>query len=184
MSDAQRRFVAIDVEPGGTWRDCGVFGVAEVVGSQVVANFQMAFQHTDLAVTLTFLSAFIDDAPIVVYNRSYDVPALRKLVATTNQSAPSSVTYCALQMLRRHVGHRTVGTLSDCVHKYQLLSADEIAWRRVRFFSLGYGNKWLLNDAQDDALACARLVLHIATARDTSPSDALTLSDAVPLNTP
>ena len=170
---AASRIVCIDVEPGGQWRPDGSVGLCEVDENGVIGTpFHLPFisplgpgrSATDFPEVWAFVEAYLGSSIVAAYNARYDRAALRRLVASVPDAVIAAPEIrCVLEAVRRTPNLPSIGCLGDAVIRLRLFSDDEIELRRRRFFDDHYGNKWMLNDSSDDALACARLVTKLTT---------------------
>lgn len=177
---ATSRIVCIDIEPGGKTSPRGSIGVCEIEETGAIGKpFHIEFasplsplvRDTDFPEVWAFIDAYATGAVVVAYSARYDRAALRRLIAAVPSASfdPPEIR-CALEAARRIPGIPSVGSLSDAVVRLELFSPAEVDIRRRRFFDEHYGSKWLLNDAADDALACARLVAKLSAHSGQSPT--------------
>ena len=178
------RYVCMDVEPGGKTSGVGYIGLCEVDASGVIGQpFFVSFlsplwqgrHETDFPEVWAFVDAYLSGSLVAAFNARYDRSALRRLIAAVPGAGitPPEIR-CVLEAARRHPDVLpSFGDLCDAVQRLKLLSEDEIEFRRRRFFDQGYGSKWMLNDAADDALACARLTVAMSGITGLSVSDLL-----------
>lgn len=176
------RYVCIDVEPGGSSRYDGAIGLCEIVDGTVGVPFHIGFrsplhpasEDPDFVDVWMLVAAYLADADVVMaYNASYDRRAVRRLIEHSDYDAHALQVpeiRCLLESARRIIGVSSVGDLGTRVREMRLFTEAEIEVRRRRFFIEGYGSKWLLNDATDDALACARLAVALWEMSGLPPS--------------
>jgi hypothetical protein len=165
--------VSIDVEPGGRTVAMANLGVAEFIGLEPASTFQFRaispHYRGDLSRfdgsqsmrdALVLLDAFVGDRPVSFFHAIYDAPKLRKLYALAGLACPKWPYFCAAQLTRHLTPHdqRRAGLL-DYVVALDLFEPSEVQRRREVFKAHG-GNKWLLHNAADDALATGLLVAH------------------------
>lgn len=170
---AGSRYVCIDVEPGGKWRPDGSIGLCEVdANGDIGTPFFLTFTsplgpgrpETDFPEVWALVDAFLGGSIVAAYNARYDRAALRRLAAAVPDAIIAAPEIrCVLEAVRRTPTIPSIGCLGDAVIRLQLFSEAEVEVRRRRFFDDHYGNKWMLNDSSDDALACARLVAMLTT---------------------
>lgn len=175
------RWVAIDVEPGGATKPEAYLGAVEVVdgalGAQVLLRIAAERRDSlsggvvqasgwDLSNALRMLDAFIGEADVVVYNARYDCAALRRLHDAARLPLPSWRVLDALRVVRANEGDdpRYFYSLQSVVLRRALLTEEECD-RRRELHRTGHTNKWLLHDAQDDAMAAALVILDCAHDR-------------------
>jgi DNA polymerase III epsilon subunit-like protein len=179
------RWVAIDVEPGGATTPKAYLGAVEVVDGRVGARvlIRIAAERRDewtgrlqipagwhLDDALRMLDAFVADDPVVVYNARYDCAALRRMHASAGMVLPEWRCLDALRVVRAaERGERgNFYSLQSVVLRRHLFSDEECDRRRL-IARTQRTNKWLLHDAEDDALAAALVVLDCAD----DPTDSL-----------
>ncbi|GGO01401.1 3'-5' exonuclease [Nocardia rhizosphaerihabitans] len=166
--------VSIDVEPGGRTTPFGYIGIAEIIGNDVETSWMVKFRSPHYRWPATsidpappfgqiwpYIDAFIADRLVASYGSSYDIKSLASLIAVEGCSARPIPFIDGLQ-LARSLSPRRSGSLQELVLELNLLTREELAELHSQRSSAGPVNKWLLHDAEDDALANARLLLQAA----------------------
>ncbi|WP_040793407.1 3'-5' exonuclease [Nocardia paucivorans] len=168
--------MTIDVEPGGRTSPYGYLGAAEIGGSTVeqtrLWKFRSPLYRWPRAITdpapgfeqvWPLVDAFVGDRLVGAYGASYDVRQLNRLSAAAGIATRAIPFVDGLALAR--------SLLPDDRHNLQAvmlalnLSRPEFERRRRQRTTSGLTRKWLLHDAEDDALACALLFLHAAAHR-------------------
>ncbi|MGW0252678.1 hypothetical protein ACWDYH_39245 [Nocardia goodfellowii] len=165
--------VSIDVEPGGRTSPFGYIGIAEIIGNAVESSWLVKFRSPHYPWPASSLNAaprfhevwpyiesFIGERLVAAYGFSYDIKHLALLLQLEQLPIHPTAFVDGLGLARslRPGG----GSLQEMVLGLKLFTRDELAGMHEHRRPTRPVNKWLLHDAEDDALANARLFLHAA----------------------
>jgi hypothetical protein len=150
--------VCLDVNPSSPGYPATV-GVVELDGLAMGAKFLLPVT----ADSWVWLESFVGSRPVIAYNASYDRAALSRLLDSFGIPTPAWDWFCALRPIREVLRPRPcdLQSIACDLGLYGPAEMDALRAAGRQQFS----SKWLLQTAQDDAEACARLVLWLAAAR-------------------
>ncbi|MFJ4651143.1 hypothetical protein ACIP5Y_07695 [Nocardia sp. NPDC088792] len=165
--------VSIDVEPGGRTSPFGYIGIAEIIGNAVEDSWLVKFRSPHYGWPATsvnptprfievwpYVDAFIGERLTAAYGYSYDIKQLVRLLNLEKLPIRPIPVVNGLALARSL--WPAAGSLQTVVLGLNLLTRDELSAVYDTRPSTQPANKWLLHDAEDDALANARLFLHAA----------------------
>lgn len=168
--------VSIDIEPGGRTSPFGYIGVAEIVGNAIESSWLVKFRSPHYSWPATsinptprlvevwhYVDAFIGDRIAAAYGYSYDIRHLTQLLKLEKLPIRPIPVVDGLSLARSLVPGG--GSLQAMVLALGLLTRDELTALHNNRSSTRPANKWLLHDAEDDALANARLFLRAGGGR-------------------
>lgn len=116
-------------------------------------------QHLGFDEVFPFLDAFVDNRLVVAYNSSYDKSAMRKLLATTD-IPPVRWRFVDGYTIARRLWPSRPMPLQWLAVSLELLDETEITIRKMEKRMNPYGQgKIILKNAQEDAWACAQVIL-------------------------